>query len=155
MTSPRLGVKALVVRAGHVLMNHYVDPGGADVFAPPGGGQEHGEDQVAALIRECREEIGALVEVFQVACLYEVLSERRMVDGAPIPPFHQVNVAYWCDLAEGEEPGEGTALDPGQVGTAWLPLERLGQYRLHPVGLARWLESDPSSRPVALGVCAD
>ncbi|MFC7464989.1 NUDIX domain-containing protein [Brachybacterium sp. GCM10030252] len=144
MSSPRLGVKALIVRDAHVLMNHYIDPDGSDVYAPPGGGQEHGEDQVSALIRECREEIGALVEVHQLACLYELL----------IPPFHQVSVAYWAGLAEGEEPGIGTEPDPGQVGTAWLPLDRLAEYRFHPVELARWLESDPSSRPVSLGVCA-
>lgn len=152
MRSPRLGVKALIVRDGRVLMNRYIDPDGSHVFALPGGGQEHGEDQVAAMIRECREEIGALVEVHQVACLFETMTENRMVDGAPIPPFHQVNVTYWCGLAEGEEPGEGTAPDPGQAGTAWLPLDRLGEHTVHPPELARWLESDPSSRPISLGV---
>jgi len=149
--TPRLGVKALIVRGGHVLMNRYLDPDGSEVFALPGGGQEHGEDQVSALIRECREEIGARIEVFQVACLFEVFSTERMVDGTPIPPFHQVNVAYWCDLGEGEEPGPGTDPDPGQAGTAWLALDRLGDHVIHPVELARWLEADPSSRPVSLG----
>lgn len=153
MRTPRLGVKALIVRDGQVLMNRYIDPDGTHVFALPGGGQEHSEDQVAAMIRECREEIGAGVEVHQVACLFEIMTDRRMVDGTPIPPFHQVNVAYWCGLGEGEEPGEGTEPDPGQAGTAWLPLNSLGDYTVHPVELARWLEADPSSRPMSLGVC--
>lgn len=154
MRTPRVGVKALIVRDGQVLMNHLVSPGGADAYSPPGGGQDHGEDQVAALIRECHEEIGAQVEVHQVACIYEVLTDRRFRDGAPIPLFHQLNVAYWCGLAAGEEPGIGTEPDPGQVGTAWLPLGRLEDYELRPVELARWLEADPSARPVSLGVCA-
>lgn len=151
MRTPRLGVKALIVRDGQVLMNRYIDPDGTHVFALPGGGQEHSEDQVAAMIRECREEIGARVEVHQVACLFEIMTDRRMVDGTPIPPFHQVNVAYWCGLAEGEEPGKGTEPDPGQAGTAWLPLAGLDAYDVRPTRLARWLESDPSSRPFSLG----
>lgn len=153
--TPRLGVKALIVRDGHVLMNHLIGPDGVDGYAPPGGGQDHGEDQVSALIRECGEEIGARVEVHQVACLYEVRTDRRFRDGAPIPLFHQVNVAYWCGLEEGEEPGVGTDPDPGQVGTAWLPLDRLAEYNVHPVELARWLEADPSARPLSLGVCGN
>ena len=147
--TPRLGVKALIIHDGHVLMNHVVGPEG---YTPPGGGQEHGEDQVSALIRECREEIGARIEVHQVACVFEVLTDRGFRDGAPMPLFHQVNVAYWCGLAEGEEPGIGSDPDPGQVGSAWLPLERLADYEVRPVELARWLLADPSDRPVALGV---
>jgi len=150
--TPRLGVKALIVREGQVLMNHLVNADGSDGYSPPGGGQEHGEDQVAALIRECYEEIGAQVEVHQVACIYEIRTDRSFRGGAPMPLFHQVSVAYWCGLADGEEPGVGTAPDPGQVGTAWLPLDRLGDYAVHPVELARWLGADPSSRPLSLGV---
>ena len=41
MRSPRLGVKALIVREGQVLMNRYLEPDGREVFALPGGGQEH------------------------------------------------------------------------------------------------------------------
>lgn len=150
--TPRLGVKALIVHDGYVLMNHVVSPAGQDQFMPPGGGQEHGEDQVSALMRECREEIGARIEVHQVASVFEVMTDRGFRDGAPIPLFHQVNVAYWCGLAPGETPGVGSDPDSGQVGSAWLPLDRLGQYDVRPVELARWLEADPSDRPLTLGV---
>src|SRR5699024_7530361 len=119
------------------------------MFELPGGGQEHGEEQPAALIRECREEIGALVEVHQVACLFELMTDHSIRDGAPIRPFHQVNVAYWCGLAEGEEPGEGAEPDRLQAGTAWLPLDRLGEHDVQPPALARWLESGPCGPPRA------
>jgi 8-oxo-dGTP diphosphatase len=152
MRTPRVAVKALIVRDRQVLMNRYLDASGHEMFELPGGGQEHGEDQVTALIRECREEIGAAVEVHQVACLFEFMTDRSLRSGAPIAPFHQVNVAYWCGLAEGEEPGVGTAPDARQSGTAWLPLDRLAEHTIHPPALARWLESDPSDRPLALGV---
>jgi 8-oxo-dGTP diphosphatase len=152
MRTPRVAVKALLIRDRSILMNRYVEPDGREVFALPGGGQEHGEDQVAALIRECREEIGAQVEVHQVACFFEVMTAPGRRDGTVIDSFHQVNIGYWCGLAEGEEPGEGTEPDARQAGTAWLPLDRLGEHEVHPPALARWLESDPSDRPLSLGV---
>ena len=154
MSSPRIGVKALVVRDGHVLMNEVRTARGEVLFGPPGGGQEHGESQAEALVRECREEIGAGIEVFQVACVYEVQLGRRLVDGAAIPPFPQVNVAYWCGLSEGEEPGLGPEPDPGQVGSVWLPIDRLHEYDVRPRELGRWLQDDPSSRPVGIGPTA-
>lgn len=82
MSGPRLAVKALLLRGGQVLMNHIVDPDGRDVYTLPGGGQEHGESQPEALVRECAEEIGARVTVHQVACLFEVRQETRLRDGA-------------------------------------------------------------------------
>jgi len=150
--TPRLGVKALIVHDAHVLMNHVVSVSGQDHYTPPGGGQEHGEDQVTALIRECYEEIGARVEVHQVASVFEVMTDRSFRDGAAVPLFHQVNIAYWCGLAPGEAPGVGSDPDSGQVGSAWLPLDRLDRYDVRPVELARWLLADPSDRPLALGV---
>jgi len=152
MRGPRVAVKALIVRDRQILMNRYIDPSGHETFELPGGGQEHGEDQPSALIRECQEEIGARIEVHQVACLFEFMAERSVRDGSPIAPFHQVNIAYWCGLAEGEEPGEGTEPDARQAGTAWLGLDRLAAHDVQPPALARWLEADPSDRPVALGV---
>ena len=152
MRGPRVAVKALIVRDRKVLMNRYLHPSGREMFELPGGGQQHGEDQATALIRECHEEIGALIEVHQVACLFEFMAERSVRDGSAIRPFHQVNIAYWCGLAEGEEPGEGTDPDPRQAGTAWLPLDQLDAHEVQPLALARWLESDPSDRPISLGV---
>ena len=152
MRGPRVAVKALIVRDRQVLMNRYLHPSGREMFELPGGGQQHGEDQATALISECHEEIGALIEVHQVACLFEFMAERSVRDGSAIRPFHQVNIAYWCGLAEGEEPGEGTEPDPRQAGTAWLPLDQLDAHEVQPLALARWLESDPSDRPISLGV---
>src|SRR5690625_7168136 len=80
------------------------------------------------------------------------MTDRSFRDGSPVPLFHQVNIAYWCGLAPGETPGVGSDPDSGQVGSAWLPLDRLDRYDVRPLELARWLLTDPSDRPLGLGV---
>lgn len=150
---PRSAVKALVVRDGQVLMNHYRDgDDGHDVFSPPGGGQEHGETCEQALQRECREEIGVDVTVHTVACVYEILDVPPESWRSATSPFHQVNVAYWCGLPPGAEPGLGPEPDPRQIGVRWLPIVSLADYDVRPLELGRWLRSDPGSRPVGIGV---
>lgn len=149
---PRAGVKAVIFREGHVLMNHSVVDG-KDVYDLPGGGQEFGETQRDALARECREEIGAAVRVYDVACIFEFRTTRDALTAAPIDLFHQVNVCYWCGLESGEEPAATAAqdMDPYQVGTSWLPIDTLHTVDVRPRGLAEWLQSDPAIRPVGLG----
>lgn len=146
--TPRVGVRAAVVRKGRILMNHYE----GDVFDLPGGGQEHGEAQADALVRECREEIGARVEPFGLACAFEVITDVAARSGARLENlFHQVNLVFWCDLAEGEEPGLGDVPDGRQIGVQWLPIDELDRYDVRPRELAAWLQSDPSIRPTWLG----
>src|SRR5699024_12804385 len=96
--------------------------------------------------------IGALSQVRPWACLFAAMTAHSIRDGAPLRPSPQVTVAYWCGLAEGEGPGEGAEPARLQAGTAWLPLDRLGEHDVQPPALARWLESDPSDRPLSLGV---
>ena len=54
---PRISVKALIIEAGRILLPMHRDDDGI-YFILPGGGQEWGETAVAALERECREELG-------------------------------------------------------------------------------------------------
>lgn len=148
--SVRIGVKALIVRDGQVLLNRYEAPDGTVSFEPPGGGQDHGETQVEALERECVEEIGARVEVGELACVYEFLNEWRARDSTPIPMFHQVNVAYWCELAPGEVPQLGPEADGRQTGVQWLPIGELAAFDVRPENLARWLETPAGERTLTL-----
>lgn len=153
--APRIGVRAAVVRDGRILANRYRGEDGADVFDLPGGGQEHGETQDEALVREVREETGARVQVYGVACLYEVITEVGMRTGEVIEPFHQLNVVRWCGLPDGEEPGLGEVPDGNQLGIAWLPIDELDRWDLRPRELAQWLRDDPSSRPTWIGTITD
>lgn len=147
---PRVGVRAAVVRDGAILMNHYRTAEG-DVYDLPGGGQDHGETQDDALVRECLEETGARVRPYGLACAYELMTDRGLRTGAAIAPFHQLNVVRWCGLERGEEPGLGTTPDAHQLGVAWLPVERLCEFDVRPREIAAWLMSDPSIRPTWIG----
>lgn len=148
--TPRVGVRAAIVRDGAILMNRYRYED-HEVYDLPGGGQQHGETQADALRRECREEIGADVRVHSLACVYETLSDVAVRTGEQIPRFHQVNLVLWAELEPGQEPGEPEVPDVAQVGTAWLPIDELDRFRVVPAELGAWLRADPSARPVGLG----
>ena len=117
MSSPRIGVKALVVRDGHVLMNEVRTARGEVLFGPPGGGQEHGESQAEALVRECREEIGAGIEVFQGACVYEGRRGRRR-RGHPAVPPGQRRLLVRALRGGGAGPGPRAGPGAGGLGVA-------------------------------------
>lgn len=176
-TTVRVGVKALIYRDGHILFNEYGYPAddarsplvGDDVapsesatdrsrfiYALPGGGQEHGESQTDALQRECLEEVGARVRVFDLACTFELISTRVGTHRAARGDvFHQFNSAFWCQLEPGEEPAVGADADSFQTGVRWLPLERLHEFEVRPVELAQWLQADASNRPRTIGTLRD
>lgn len=152
---PRVGVRAAVVRDGQILLNRYRTPEGTDLFDLPGGGQEHGETQDQAVIRECLEETGARVRPYGLACTYESMLRIAARSGTEIDLFHQLNIVRWCGLEPGEEPGLGTVPDGRQVGTAWVPISELGTIDMRPRELAQWLMSDSSARPTWLGTLGD
>lgn len=150
LVRPRIGVRAAVVRDGEILLNRYRGPDG-DLFDLPGGGQEHGETQDDALIREVLEETGARVRPYGLACTYEVMLREAARTGAPIRLFHQLNIVRWCGLEPGEEPSLGPAPDGRQIGVAWLPIAELDRHDVRPRELAQWLMDDPSVRPTWIG----
>ena len=55
-------VRAVIIDGDKMLMIHHVSPG-KDIYVFPGGGVEPRETDTEALARECREEIGADIEI--------------------------------------------------------------------------------------------
>lgn len=93
---------AVVVEAdgGIVLGRRSIEPGYGE-WCLPGGFVNHDEDPAAAAVRECREEIGAAVELLELLGVYHV---------AKMTANSIVGIAYSGRLAPGEEISAGSEM---------------------------------------------
>lgn len=155
----RNSAKAIILREGKLLVTRNLDPWG-DWYVLPGGGQRPGETLHEALRRECREEIGAEVEIGPLVAVREYLGSRHEFAEYD-SEVHRVEFMFACSLADGQPLAEGQTPETGpkpdsyQTGVDWLPLDKLGEYRLYPKALREWLWAWHSGAEVAcyLGDC--
>jgi 8-oxo-dGTP diphosphatase len=149
MKPVRVAAKAVIVRDGKLLVTKNVGIDGT-FYLLPGGGQEPGEPLLAALRRECQEEIGADVDVHDLLYVRDYIGrnhEFRFADGE----FHQLELMFRCSLLEGQEPCVGTTPDIRQVAVEWIDLTRLDRYALYPKILQTLLRSEIGDRAMYLG----
>ena len=135
----RTCAKAIIVRDDRILAVKYSDEGG-EYYALPGGGQLHGETLPATLLRECREELGAIVVDLGLRFIREYIGkegESAWRDAA----VHQVEFLFECAVEPGQEPGMGSHHDHRQVDIAWLPIGELWRNRFYPKTLVKYLGS--------------
>lgn len=145
----RVANKALIVQDGALLLTVNRSDG-QEWMLCPGGGQTHGEDARVALARECIEEIGCEVTVDDLAFERDYIGanhEFAQHDGW----FHQRESYFWCTLAPGAEPINGSGADTYQTGVRWLPLTELERHPIAPSELARWFALPAGERPRYLG----
>jgi ADP-ribose pyrophosphatase YjhB (NUDIX family) len=133
---PRISVKGLIIDGGRILLPMHRDERG-DYFMLPGGGQEHGETVVAALERECREELGVDVKVGDLLGVRDYIAKHH--EFAATDDAHQVELMFRCTLVSDVVPAIGPNPDPRQVGAKWLVLSELDQVRFYPRRLAEIL----------------
>jgi 8-oxo-dGTP diphosphatase len=146
MKAVRNSAKAIIIAAGQLLAIRRTDAEG-DWYTLPGGGQHPGETLVDALRRECREELGAEVEVGSLRHIREYIGahfEFAQEDA----DVHQVELMFECTLVTDPFLAKPILPDEGQVGIAWLPLADLCSYRLYPMELRAMLVHgfDPQAR---------
>jgi len=151
--SIRVAAKAIVIRKGELLVTVNRDPDGL-FYLLPGGGQERGETLPETLRRECREEIGADVEVGELLFVREYIGAHHEFaehDG----DAHQIELMFRCELPDGEGGGEGTEPDLWQTGIAWIPIAELARYRLYPAALAEPLRRVNQGTPAGPAYLGD
>jgi len=139
-TSIRNSVKAVIIQGGRLLCTRNRDELG-DFYLLPGGGQEKFESLHTALARECLEEIGAMIEIGELALVREYVA-RNHEFAASEPEVHQIELMFACRLAPGAVVMNGSSPDTKQTGIEWLELGRLAEYRIYPDILKRVIGAD-------------
>jgi ADP-ribose pyrophosphatase YjhB (NUDIX family) len=145
----RVSVKAVVIQDGRLLVTRNVDDEG-DFFLLPGGGQEPGESLPEALQRECREEVGAHVEVHDLVLVRDYIG-RNHEFAATNSDFHQVELMFRCTIRGDAPIGNGSNPDGWQIGVEWLDVASLQETRLYPAVLRRVIPALDEQGTVYLG----
>ncbi len=95
---PVLGVGALILEHGRVLLVERGNPPLAGYWSLPGGVVEAGERLEDALVREVFEETGLHVTTDMIATVFE----RIMTDCTERCEYHYVLVDFYCAIQSGE-----------------------------------------------------
>jgi 8-oxo-dGTP diphosphatase len=118
---PIVGVGAVIVQQGRVLLIKRGSPPLLGEWSLPGGAVELGETLRAAAEREAREETGLIVKAGEVL---EVLD--RIVPGrGGAPEYHYVLIDFLCAVEGGKLCAGGDAAD-----VRWAEESELGKYKL-------------------------
>lgn len=114
---PQLGVGAIVIWQGRLLLVRRGRPPGQGLWALPGGRVRAGEPMRVALEREILEETGLSIEAGELAWQFEYI-ER---DEDRVLRFHYVVLDFLARYIEGEVVAGDDADDVAWVGFADLP----------------------------------
>lgn len=127
---PLVGVGALIVEDGRLLLVRRGSPPQQGQWSLPGGLVEAGEQLEEAVRREAREETGLEVEVVELAGVFE----RIVRDAEGRLEYHYVLLDYLCHVRGGDLRHGSDAM-----AAAWVRLDELGEYALTP-GTREFLE---------------
>lgn len=134
----RNSAKAVIVKDEKLLAIKIQENGGT-YYILPGGGQEHGENLHQALKRECKEELGADVEIGDLIFVREYIGKNHEL-ATYHAHAHQTEFMFLCDVHQ-DTFNNGSNPDKNQTGTEWLPIKDLLQYKLFPQALRTHLIS--------------
>jgi len=132
----RNSIKAIIIRNNKVLCVRKTDEFGY-FYVLPGGGQEKDETFVEAVVRECKEEIGADVKVGKLRYIREYIGKNH--EFREVDANHQVEFMFECDLMEEPNSEKASNQDEGQNGIEWIDIDAHKENRVYPKVLIRRL----------------
>ena len=121
--SPLVGVGAVIIERGRVLLVKRGHPPLAGEWSIPGGALEVGETLRAAVVREVREETGVAVEPRDLLGVYD----RVLRDKEGRTVYHYVLIDFLCRRLDGEPRAAGDADE-----ARWFGKQEIGKLSLHP-----------------------
>ncbi len=114
---PVVGVGAVIIDNGKILLVKRAQPPGENLWSIPGGVVKLGEKLKEALKREVKEETGLEIEVKDLVDVFEVIEKDK--DGRI--RFHYVIVDYECRVIGGELKAASDALNAKWFSKGDLP----------------------------------
>jgi 8-oxo-dGTP diphosphatase len=129
----RVGAYAVVVAGDQILLTQLAQStSAAGAWTLPGGGLDHGETPVDAVVREVREETGHTIVAPRLVDVGSTHFVGRSPSGR-LEDFHSIRIVYRADVEQVREP---EVLDVGgsTSAAAWVPLDRLAD-----LPVTRWL----------------
>lgn len=109
---PQVGVGAMIMRDGKVLLGRRKGAHGAGTYAWCGGHLEFGETLEACAIREVREETGLVVTSLRLLCVSNIVAYNK----------HYIDFEFVAEVA----PGEPQVLEPDRIESwGWYSLDNL------------------------------
>lgn len=149
MSAIRVSAKAIIIKEDKILLIKNKDENGY-WYSLPGGGQQHQENLVEAVIRECKEEVGVDIKVGNVKFIRDYIGknhEFHLTDSHQ----HQVEIMFECFLTEDTTPTMGAVPDENQIGYEWVLLSEISNYRLYPKALITQFSNYNNSNPIYIG----
>ena len=109
---PKVGVGAMIMRDGQVLLGCRKGAHGAGTYAWCGGHLEFGETLEACAVREVREETGLVVASLKLLCVSNIIAYDK----------HYLDFEFLTEV----EPGQPQLLEPDRIESwGWYNLDNL------------------------------
>lgn len=140
--SIRNSAKAIIIKDGKLLCTKNKDHFGI-FYLLPGGGQNKGENIIEALKRECKEEIGAEVEVGDLKFVRDYIGKNHEFKEWD-SDVHQIEYMFICFLKGEINYEKANEKDAYQIGLEWIDLKNLKEVRIYPKKLSEVIKEDGS-----------
>lgn len=135
----RNSVKAIIIKDKKILLTKNRDEFGI-FYLLPGGGQEHKENMIEALNRECQEEISSKVKVKNLLFIREYIGKNHEFAEFDYN-IHQIEYMFECEVIDYKNIGVGLTPDSMQIGVEWIEIDKLKDIRIYPKELKKYITS--------------